>query len=74
MQKKWYSCCYTDRYLQVVPWGFRKVLKYIGKEYNNPTVMLIENGLSDYGELNDRNGVDYHIVSGYFAGSLLMAV
>jgi beta-glucosidase/6-phospho-beta-glucosidase/beta-galactosidase len=57
MQKKWYSGCYTDRYFQIVPWGFRKLLKCIGKEYNNPPV-VIENGFSDYAELNGRNRVN----------------
>jgi len=50
--------------LQVVPWGFRKLLNWIAKEYNNPPVMITENGFSDRGELNDRDRVDYLIVSG----------
>jgi len=49
--------------LQVVPWGFRKLLNWIAKEYNNPTVLITENGFPDRGELNDRNRVDFHIVS-----------
>jgi hypothetical protein len=63
-----YSGCYTDRYLQVVPWGFRKMLNWIAKEYNNPTVLITENGFSDRGELNDGDRVDYHIVSGSNSG------
>jgi beta-glucosidase/6-phospho-beta-glucosidase/beta-galactosidase len=50
--------------LQVVPWGFRKLLNWIAKAYNNPPVLVIENGLADNGELNDRDRIDYHIVSG----------
>ena len=50
-------------YSQVVPWGFRKVLNWIANEYNNPPVLITENGFSDHGELNDRDRVDYHIVS-----------
>jgi len=48
-------------WLQVVPWGFRKLLNWIAKEYNNPTVLITENGFPDRGELNDRNRVDFHI-------------
>jgi beta-glucosidase/6-phospho-beta-glucosidase/beta-galactosidase len=50
--------------LQVVPWGFRKLLNWIAKEYNNPTVLITENGFADHGDLNDRDRVDFHIVSG----------
>jgi beta-glucosidase/6-phospho-beta-glucosidase/beta-galactosidase len=57
--------------LQVVPWGFRKVLNWIAKEYNNPPVFITENGFSDYGELNDSDRVDYYIVSGNNSGLFL---
>jgi hypothetical protein len=72
--KLWYSGCYTDRYFQVVPWGFRKLLNWIAKEYNNPPVLIAENGFCDQGELNDRDRVDYHIVSGGNAGLLSKVV
>jgi beta-glucosidase/6-phospho-beta-glucosidase/beta-galactosidase len=39
------------------------MLNWIAKEYNNPTVLITENGFSDRGELNDRDRVDYLIVS-----------
>jgi beta-glucosidase/6-phospho-beta-glucosidase/beta-galactosidase len=60
--------------LQVVPWGFRKLLNWIAKEYNNPPVLITENGYSDHGELNDRDRVDYLIVSGSNSGLLSKAV
>ena len=60
--------------MQVVPWGFRKMLNWIAKEYNNPPVLVIENGFSDKGELNDRDRVDYHIVSGSNCELLTMVV
>jgi len=60
--------------LQVVPWGFRKVLNWIAKEYNNLPVLVIENGVADNGELNDRVRVDYHIVSGSNSGLLSKVV
>ena len=54
--------------MQVVPWGFRKLLNWVAKEYNNPPVLITENGFSDYGELNDRDRIDYHIVSDSISG------
>ena len=60
--------------MQVVPWGFRKLLNWIAKEYNNPPVLITENGFSDYGELNDRDRVDYLIVSGSNSGFLSMGI
>jgi beta-glucosidase/6-phospho-beta-glucosidase/beta-galactosidase len=59
-----YSDCYIEGYLQVVPWGFRKLLNWIAKEYNNPPVLIAENGFSDQGGINDKDRVDYYVVSG----------
>ena len=56
-------CFEIDCYLQVVPWGFRMLLNWVAKEYNNPPVLITENGFSDRGGLNDRDRVDYLIVS-----------
>jgi beta-glucosidase/6-phospho-beta-glucosidase/beta-galactosidase len=47
----------------VVPWGFRKILNWIAKEYGNPPIMVAENGFSDHGGLNDTARIDYFIVS-----------
>jgi len=60
--------------LQVVPWGFRKLLNWIAKEYNNPPVLITENGFPDRGKLNDRDRVDYITVSGSISGHLPKAV
>jgi beta-glucosidase/6-phospho-beta-glucosidase/beta-galactosidase len=60
--------------LQVVPWGFRKLLNWIAKEYNNPPILITENGFSDHGELDDRDRVDYLLVSGGNSGLLSEAV
>jgi len=35
-------------WLYVVPWGFREVLKWIGKEYNNAPIYVTENGYADH--------------------------
>ncbi|XP_069695503.1 myrosinase 1-like [Periplaneta americana] len=45
---------------RVVPWGFRKQLNWIAKEYNNPNVFVTENGFSDVdGTINDTRRIDY---------------
>ncbi|KAJ4446065.1 hypothetical protein ANN_12756, partial [Periplaneta americana] len=61
----------SSMWLRIVPWGFRKVLNWISKEYNNPPIMVAENGLSDHGELNDVTRINYY--SDYL-GELLKAV
>jgi hypothetical protein len=48
---------------QVVPWGLRKILNWIKKEYNNVPVVITENGFSDTGELNDTERTEYLVVS-----------
>jgi beta-glucosidase/6-phospho-beta-glucosidase/beta-galactosidase len=53
-----------------VPWGFRKLLNWIAKEYNNPPVLITENGFSDHGDINDTDRVDYYIVSDRISGLL----
>nr|AIA09348.1 beta-glucosidase [Periplaneta americana] len=46
-------------WLHVVPWGFRKQLNRIAEIYNNPPVIITENGFSDHGELNDTGRINY---------------
>jgi beta-glucosidase/6-phospho-beta-glucosidase/beta-galactosidase len=45
-----------------VPWGFRKLLKWIKNEYNNPPVFITENGVSDPIEFNDTLRIHYYTV------------
>ena len=74
-------------WLRVVPWGLRKLLNWIKNEYNNPEMLITENGVSDKGEMDDTCRIDYlqaHInqvlkaikldncnVTGYMAWSLM---
>ena len=52
----------------VAPFGFRKLLKYVKDKYNDPTIIVTENGVAPPGEasktgqnrLNDVFRVDYH--------------
>lgn len=36
-----------------------KLLMWISREYNNPTIFVTENGVSDRGAINDYNRIDY---------------
>ncbi|KAK9721944.1 Collagen triple helix repeat (20 copies) [Popillia japonica] len=47
-------------WLKVVPWGLRKLLNWIRDEYNNPEVIITENGFSDLGGLNDCRRINYY--------------
>lgn len=47
-------------WLKDVPWGFRKLLKWIKMEYNNPRIYITENGFADLGELHDAGRIHYH--------------
>lgn len=62
----------ASEWLYIVPWGFRKLLNYIAKKYNNPPIYITENGMDDEDDptallhemLDDRKRV------GYFKGYL----
>ncbi|KAK3091544.1 hypothetical protein FSP39_020649 [Pinctada imbricata] len=48
-------------WLFVTPWGFREVLNWIKREYNNVRVYITENGITDNnGTLNDVFRVRYY--------------
>ncbi|XP_034235648.1 myrosinase 1-like [Thrips palmi] len=44
----------------VVPTGLRKLLNWIRTEYDNPNVIITENGYPDSGQLKDVNRVRYY--------------
>lgn len=50
-------------WLKVVPWGFRKLLVWIKENYDNPIVLVTENGYADDGRLEDFDRIFYHKVS-----------
>uniref|UniRef100_A0A8D9AQ66 Myrosinase 1 n=1 Tax=Cacopsylla melanoneura TaxID=428564 RepID=A0A8D9AQ66_9HEMI len=58
-------------WLKVVPEGFRVLLNWIKKEYDNPPVYVTENGYSDDGQLEDDIRVDSY--KGYL-NALLEAI
>jgi beta-glucosidase/6-phospho-beta-glucosidase/beta-galactosidase len=43
-----------------VPWGLRKLLNWISKEYNKPEIWITENGSSDDGEKDDEFRINYY--------------
>ena len=48
-----------SEWLFSVPQGLHDLLVWIKDRYNNPTVMITENGWSDEGEIQDDDRVDY---------------
>uniref|UniRef100_A0A182NJ66 Cytosolic beta-glucosidase n=1 Tax=Anopheles dirus TaxID=7168 RepID=A0A182NJ66_9DIPT len=46
-------------WLNIVPWGMRKLLNWIRTEYNNPPLWITENGVSDFGGTKDDMRIDY---------------
>ncbi|NXU52243.1 LPH hydrolase, partial [Turnix velox] len=49
-------------WLKVTPFGFRKILKWIKEEYNDPPIYVTENGVSERGavDLNDTWRAHYY--------------
>lgn len=51
-------------WVHLVPWGFRKLLKYVYEHFNHPEIFVTENGWADLdGTLNDTNRITYIGVS-----------
>jgi len=47
-------------FIYVVPYGLRRVLGWLKDRYNNPTVYITENGVSDTtGTMDDHGRIDY---------------
>ncbi|XP_067949632.1 cytosolic beta-glucosidase-like [Watersipora subatra] len=47
-------------WLKFVPWGLRELLLHISHRYNGVPIYITENGVSDYGGLNDTDRVLYY--------------
>nr|BAU51446.1 beta-glucosidase [Panesthia angustipennis spadica] len=50
----------ASSWLKVVPTGLRYQLNSIATRYNNPPILITENGFSDYGDLNDTGRINYY--------------
>lgn len=65
------NCYFSDNWettgasqFRVVPWGFRKLLNWIKSEYNNPEVIITENGYGDNtGDLHDCRRIYFYNVN-----------
>ncbi|CAH0727659.1 unnamed protein product, partial [Brenthis ino] len=53
----------NSSWLKVVPWGFRKSLNWLKKAYDNPLVVITENGMSLEKGLEDIRRIKY--IEGY---------
>lgn len=51
--------CAKSEWLYSVPQGLRHLLNWIKNEYDNPPVLITENGWSDEGELEDDGRIAY---------------
>ncbi|XP_019757500.2 myrosinase 1 [Dendroctonus ponderosae] len=50
----------TTSWLHQVPWGLTRLLKWIHENYNQPEIIITENGWSDDGSnLNDSDRIEY---------------
>ena len=45
---------------QIVPQGFGDLARKLASEYENPTIYVMENGVSDTGETNDTVRLQYY--------------
>ena len=59
-----------------VPWGIRRTLKWLKDEYNDPAIIITENGISENGdstELNDWWRKEYFVgyINEVYKGKLL---
>ena len=66
-------------WLKEVPWGLRRLLNFIKNEYNNPPIIITENGFSEEGwstELNDwwRKHYYYNYINEVLKGKRLHKV
>ncbi|CAG9765652.1 unnamed protein product [Ceutorhynchus assimilis] len=57
------------QWVHMVPWGFRKLLKYVYEQFSHPEIVVTENGWADLtGQLNDSNRTRY--ISEYLSALL----
>uniref|UniRef100_A0A8B9SEC9 Beta-glucosidase n=1 Tax=Apteryx owenii TaxID=8824 RepID=A0A8B9SEC9_APTOW len=57
-------------WLNVTPFGFRKLLKWITDEYNGPPIYVTENGISERGAVNFNDTWRIHYLKSYINEAL----
>lgn len=60
----------SAEWLRVVPWGFRKLLVWIKETYDNPEVIVTENGFADFPETGVNDWGRYYYFSHYINNML----
>ena len=45
---------------QKIPYGIRKALNWVKDSYNNPEIMIFENGFGTLGGVDDPDRIDYY--------------
>ncbi|XP_046442120.1 lactase-phlorizin hydrolase-like [Daphnia pulex] len=69
-KENWYGTAST--WLRITPWGIRRMLNWIKERYNNPDVIITENGMSDRsGFLDDSMRIYFYK---YYINNVLQAV
>lgn len=53
----------SAEWLRVAPEGFRKSLRYLKETFNNPEIIITENGYPDEGKLEDNDRIEFLAVS-----------
>ncbi|NXS97457.1 LPH hydrolase, partial [Jacana jacana] len=61
-------------WLKVTPFGFRKLLRWIKEEYNDPPIYVTENGVSERGALNLNDTWRTHYYRSYINEALKAVV
>ncbi|KFO81149.1 Lactase-phlorizin hydrolase, partial [Cuculus canorus] len=61
-------------WLKVTPFGFRKLLRWIKEEYNNPPIYVTENGISERGDLGFNDTWRSHYYRSYINEALKAVV
>ncbi|XP_043705458.1 beta-glucosidase 42 [Telopea speciosissima] len=59
-------------WLYIVPWGIKKLLKYVAERYQNPPIYVTENGMDDEADVTSslHEMLDDKMRVGYFKGYL----
>ncbi|KAJ4969132.1 hypothetical protein NE237_015833 [Protea cynaroides] len=62
----------ASEWLYIVPWGLRKLIKYVAERYQNPPIYITENGMDDEDDVSSplHKMLDDKMRVGYFKGYL----
>nr|XP_023020548.1 myrosinase 1-like isoform X1 [Leptinotarsa decemlineata]XP_023020549.1 myrosinase 1-like isoform X2 [Leptinotarsa decemlineata] len=55
----WENTTMEQDWFKIAPWGMRTLLKWIKYHYSNPEIIVTENGVCDYGDMEDDKRISY---------------